>query len=481
MSEKKIIKETVITVQICDILKKLYGSLNNFEIISLENDIKIVRNSDSKELLLSYQKHISEIEKIIKSEFDSIDDISQDIPRDTNNNSWIIKFKDGVDVKKMMTKMRSSSNIKMNHIYDSEVFNGMNCICSADEIESLSNMFDGMVHIEADQKVEIAALKERSIVQSPAGRVGILSQILEPFVTRIGANRSSQKSGNGSGTLASKTNINVFIVDTGISRHSELNIVGGRNFTSTLSTDWIDRNGHGTHVAGIVGGLDNTVGSVGIAPGVRLWAVKVLGDDGSGYTSDIIAGLNWILSNRNKLWSGIGIINMSMGGDVNSPFDVAVNNIINNGLITVVAAGNSSANAVNSSPARVANAITVGATGPKSSYNALASFSNFGSGVDIVAPGTTILSTYLDGQFAYLSGTSMASPVVTGTIALMLSRNTILGGNTLTFVKNVRSKLVIDSSVLKPEFFDGTIGSNPRISVPSTKPTTNISVWAGSF
>ena len=479
MSEKDLICEALITIQISAILKNLYGNPDNFEIIPYLNSVKIIRKADLKELLIPYQnvkkkcitgfcsKWTAKLERIIESGFNDVQSVKTD--------SWIIKFKDGVDVKKMMSKMRLPSNIKMNHIYDSKVFNGINCVCGPDEIESLRSMFDGIEKIEPDLKVEIAVLKNRSVVQD----VTTLSQTMDAYITRIGANRSSQRSGNGSGSLASRTNINVFIIDTGISRHIDLNIIGGRNFTTSNTADWVDRNGHGTHVAGIIGGRDNTVGIVGVAPSVRLWAVKVLGDDGSGSTSNIIAALNWILQNRNVLWFGKGIINMSLGGGINSPLDTAVNNIIKNGIVTVVAAGNSSINAANSSPARVANAITVAASSPKPTYNALASFSNFGSLVDIVAPGTTILSTYLNGQYAYLSGTSMASPVVAGTIALMLSTNAILGGNTLTFVNNVRNKLVTTSAATSPKYYDGGTGSNPRISVPSTKPTTNISVWSG--
>lgn len=354
-------------------------------------------------------------------------------------------------------------NIKIKYQYNN-LMNGCCIITTPTNISSIAQTYPIIQSYVKDQKVKIT------------------QQTVPPFISRIGANHSSQKSGNGVSSLDWRTTINVFIVDTGIANaHPDLNVVGGQNFTNGNTSAWNDDHGHGTHVAGIAGARDNGHGIVGVAPGIRLWAIKVLDAEGTGFTSDIIAGLNWILQTRGTLWTGRGIVNMSFGGPTFALLDDAVNNLALNGIIPVAAAGNQSINAANISPARAPNAITVGATEPNPNYTRLASYSNFGTVVDILAPGSNILSTIPPNKYALMSGTSMATPVVTGTIALLLNIAIISGGNTITFVKNVRNNLINTSSNLTPTNHDGSIGSNPRIIIPTNKPSTNISVWAGSY
>lgn len=214
--------------------------------------------------------------------------------------------------------------------------------------------------------------------------------------------------------FATGTGVRAYIIDTGIrATHSQFagRVISG--FTSINDGNGTnDCNGHGTHVAGTVGGS-----TYGVAKNVTLVAVRVLDCNGSGSNSGVIAGVDWVSSNH--LAGQPAVANMSLGGGASSALDTAVNNSINDGVTYAIAAGNSNANACNYSPARVANAITVGST---TSSDARSSFSNYGSCLDIFAPGSSITSSWSTSDTATntISGTSMAAPHVAGVAALYL-------------------------------------------------------------
>ncbi len=209
-------------------------------------------------------------------------------------------------------------------------------------------------------------------------------------------------------------NVTAYIIDTGIRfTHTDF---GGRATSGYDAVDGgsaDDCNGHGTHVAGTVGGR-----LYGVAKAVRLVGVRVLNCSGSGSNAGVIAGVNWVTQNARKP----AVANMSLGGGASTALDNAVSASINSGVTYALAAGNSNANACSTSPARVASAITVGAT---TSTDARSSFSNYGTCLDIFAPGSSITSAWSTGDSTTrsISGTSMASPHVAGAAALVLSAN----------------------------------------------------------
>ena len=216
---------------------------------------------------------------------------------------------------------------------------------------------------------------------------------------------------------ATGSGVTAYVIDTGVRlSHSEFGrrAVSGYDAVDGGSAD--DCNGNGTHVAGTTGGA-----TYGVAKAVRLVAVRVLDCGGSGTTSGVIAGVDWVTGNHAA--GQPAVANMSLGGGANSSLDNAVNNSINDGVTYAIAAGNSNANACNYSPARVAAAITVGAT---TSSDARASYSNYGSCLDIFAPGSSITSAWHTSDTATntIDGTSMAAPHVGGVAALYLQNNT---------------------------------------------------------
>ncbi len=309
--------------------------------------------------------------------------------------------------------------VKAHHVFG-HALNGFAGEISADQLEALSQ----------DPRIELI---------EPELELYSTAQTLSTGVKRIGANLSPLAKIDG---LDQRVNADIAILDTGIAPHPDLNIFTNVSFIAGQPTDG---NGHGTHVAGVAAAIDNGEGVVGVAPGARLWAIKVMDDTGSGTTGSVIQGIDFVTQNAGQ----IEVANLSFCGiGYSSALRQAISNSVAQGVVFVVAAGNDSRDvyggdgvqntADDSIPAAYPEVMTVSALydldGVASSEDALASFSNFsrsvvagnpvtspGAAIDLAAPGVNIASTYLNGGYATMSGTSMASPHAAGAAALYIA------------------------------------------------------------
>jgi subtilisin family serine protease len=309
---------------------------------------------------------------------------------------------------------------------------------------------------ELSPAARAALLADPRVVSVEADRpVAGAGQIIPTGIRRIHGDLSPTAAIGGVNHPA--INVNVAVLDTGIdAHHPDLNVVGGASCAK--GTGYGDRYGHGTHAAGIVGAVNNTIGVVGVAPGARLWAVKVLDDQGNGTTSELLCGIDWVTSTRTDSDpdNDIAVANLSVGGpgsddghcgQTNSDLlHQAICRSVAAGVTYVAAAGNDHTDVATVAPAAYHEVITVsaladsdgkpGGTGGSPSCrnevdDTLAGFSNYGAGVTLIAPGVCILSTLpVHGttqgdsrSYGTLSGTSFAAPHVTGAAALWLSKH----------------------------------------------------------
>jgi len=275
------------------------------------------------------------------------------------------------------------------------------------------NVFPGAVVLANGKQIEALRRNPRIAGVEPDSRVTIdASQTGAPW----GLDRIDQRALPLSGSFNysnGSTAVMAYVVDTGVlASHTEFagRVVAGFSSISDANGT-TDCNGHGTHVAGTIAGT-----TYGVAKTASVVPVRVLDCAGSGTWSGVIAGLDWIVAHHQ---AGVpAVANMSLGGGASSSVDAAVQSVINDGVTVVVAAGNSNSDACTTSPARVPGAITVAAS---DSTDTRASFSNFGTCVDLFAPGVAVTSAWSNGSTNTISGTSMASPHVAGAVALLLS------------------------------------------------------------
>ncbi|GGX37020.1 S8 family peptidase [Streptomyces chartreusis] len=277
--------------------------------------------------------------------------------------------------------------------------NGYSATLSATEARRLA-ADPAVASVEQNQRVRLADTTQTS---APWG----LDRIDQAALPLSGTYTYPDSAGSG---------VTAYVIDTGVRiTHQQISGRAAYGYDAVDGdTTASDGNGHGTHVATTIAGS-----TYGVAKKANIVAVRVLDNSGSGTTAGVIAGIDWVTANH----SGPSVANMSLGGSASTSLDTAVANSIASGVTYAVAAGNSSANASSYSPARVATAITVGAT---TSSDARASYSNYGSVLDIFAPGSSIIAGYntSDTATATLSGTSMATPHVAGAAAVYLASHT---------------------------------------------------------
>lgn len=343
-------------------------------------------------------------------------------PDGTVPEQYIVRLRDGVDPGSKLISVERGGGVSRRHVYR-HAFNGFAARLSDERLAELRADPD-VLSIVQDYAISIAAETMPSGIKRSEANVNAHTQIdRNPVGVEVDAG--------------------VAIVDSGIDLdHPDLNVAGGVN-CATDGTSPDDLNGHGTHVAGTVGAMDNDINVVGVAPGARLYAVRVLDAAGSGEFSNAICGLDWILEHAGE----IDVVNMSFGGEApegscsDGSLHQAICEVIAAGMTVVVAAGNGGSDSVGDDAADLAPAsfdevITVSAIvdmdgkpggggfghflwGPEDS---LAHFSNRGADVDIAAPGVSILSTWPSGQ-NYSDGTSMAAPHVAGAAAIVRAMN----------------------------------------------------------
>ncbi|CBX94054.1 hypothetical protein IAQ61_003928 [Plenodomus lingam] len=328
-------------------------------------------------------------------------------------NQYIVQFKPSAmiasSVAQLIRDVRRFFRADVLHIYEFAAFGGFAGTFSeavADGLRRLHYIAD----VEQDLVLSLdfgkvpGIVKRAFVTQSSTSSIWGLGRL--SFKTP-NAGRYVYDSTAGAATC-------VYVIDTGVeTTHPEFE--GRATFLANFAGDGtnVDGNGHGTHVAGTVGSK-----TYGVAKRAKIYAVKVLKADGSGALSGVIAGINFAANDGPKRNCRGTVANLSVGGGKSEALNSAAANAVSSGMFLAVAAGNSAQDANNASPASEVSAFTVGAT---DSSDRWASFSNFGSVVNILAPGVGILSTWKGGATAVLSGTSMATPHVAGLAAYFLA------------------------------------------------------------
>lgn len=328
-------------------------------------------------------------------------------------NQWVVILREtlgeAADPAAVAREMAGNHGLSVQHIYTTAV-KGFSARIPSQALEQIK------------RNPRVAFVTEDAVVRAAA-------QTVPSGVKRVLAHANSTAKINN---LDERVDIDVAILDSGVNlTHPDLNVVGGVSFIAGETPN--DEYGHGTHIGGIIGALDNDMGVVGVAPGARLHAVKVLPNYGTGTYATLLAGVDWVTANAAKI--DVAVLSLNLSGRYDDgncgltnmdPLHTAICKAVGLGVTFVVAAGNWKSDAQYSAPASYNEVITVSALDDQDGtplLDTLAWFSNFGADVDLTAPGVSIYSTYKNGGYAYLSGTSQAAAHVAGAAALYKANN----------------------------------------------------------
>lgn len=328
-----------------------------------------------------------------------------DHPGSHTNERYIIAYNNNIDPNDKTDKLNKISGFKSKHKM-SKAIHGCTATINKELIPQLMDDPD-ILYIEKDAVMYEQCYSKEAIQENEnsAKNVQQYQALWHQTITNTQMTTTDDFS-----------TVHCYVLDTGIlNTHTEFNtgqVILAYN-AMTKNTAAKDDTGHGTGVASIIGGK-----SVGIANKTKLYSIKVLDATGSGYTSDIISGLNWVINNKKTPC----VINMSLGGTYSSSLNLAVQNCINNGIQVICASGNEGVDASNLSPASVTGAITVSAYDQNKTRP---SWSNFGSVIDTFAPGSSLKVAWGDFATSYflVSGTSFAAPIITGIVCRYLKAN----------------------------------------------------------
>jgi subtilisin family serine protease len=497
--------QTLFLREIIWVLRNYIGKIGKkrLPLFQFEGDFDIIVELEGVRMLLKTLKRKSYFILVLAITI-SISGLTQSSDAKVIPNAYIVQVADTADVHEVASKAARFTGGSIGYVYSKALW-GFSIRVPPGITKAQILAQPGVVLVEPDLEVTICA------------------QTLPTGVNRIDVDLNNTAKIDG---IDERVDVDIAIIDTGIDiDHPDLYVVGGRHFytvgnRSRQDDKYDDNNGHGSHVAGTAAALDNDIGAVGVAPGARLWAVKVLDASGSGYLSDVIAGVDWVTERANQ----IEVVNMSLSATgTSSAFRTAIQNSVAAGVVYVVAAGNDAKNVYGSDdtfntsddiiPAAYPEVATIsamadsdgqpGGAGGSTGYgsdDSFATFSNFsrsvvagnpvtspGAAIDLLMPGVNIYSTWKNGGYNTISGTSMASPHAAGLAALYIAIN---GRATNAAGVYAIRQALIDNGVAQdstqglaqlndPDAHWERIGwAGPRAVPDTNPPTPNPMTWA---
>jgi subtilisin family serine protease len=353
-------------------------------------------------------------EQTFPTKMENMETVTSATYTETSTKDYIVRFisQEAMEQSKNTTETQNEDQYTSFSILKAvetgnEFLNSTQTVMALTEEEYLNlQMNSNVVFIEHDASIHIASEGEILQEHNKIATMKDDSETIPWGIHSIGAYLAQEYSTDGK-------SIRIAVLDTGISKHNDLQVMGGVSFVDEIAS-YSDDHGHGTHIAGTIGALSNQIGVIGAAPGSEIYSIKVLDKQGKGTYSQVIKGIEWAIKHD------MHIISMSFGGtEYSQALEDVIREAANRGILVVAAAGNQGdGDEMELYPARYDEVISVGAV---DSSHVITNYSSTGSGIDLVAPGLEILSTTTDGNYGVSSGTSMAAAHVTASAALLWS------------------------------------------------------------